>query len=77
MLLRPDPVAHELVAYSVGSSQVEVMLGGNMAILDQCLMEVSIEAQFYSIHILKLRNISHGDLLLPVARRCVTLSHCC
>ena len=68
VLLRPNPPSDELVAHRVRCGLVEVVAGGYVAVLHDCLMEVTIERRLDSCHVLQLRDIAHGDLFLSVAR---------
>ena len=38
-----------------------------MAVLDDGLVEVAVERRLDSCHVLQLRDVAHGDLLLAVA----------
>lgn len=67
VLLRPYPLAHQVVANRVGHGLVEVVVGGYVAVLDEGMVEVAVEGPLDSCHVLQLRNVPHGDLLLSVA----------
>ena len=67
MLLRPYPLAHELVAHRVGRGLVEVAGGGDVTVLDDGVVEVAVEGRLDSCHVLQLRDVAHGDLLLAIA----------
>ena len=68
MLLGSNPATNELVANGVGRRPVEIILCGNMAVLDEGVVEVAVEGSFHGGHVFQLRQVPHGDLLLAVAR---------
>ena len=45
MLLSPDPPADKMVPHGVCRSLVEVQLGGDMAVLDQSVVKMAVEAR--------------------------------
>ena len=67
MLLRADPLPHELIAHSVRRGPVEVVGGGDVAVFDDGLVQVAVERRLDSCHVFQLRNVAHGDLLLAIA----------
>ena len=68
MLLCPDPLAHKVVPNGVSRGLVEVQLRCDVAVLDQGVVEVAVEAALDGGDVLQLRQTPHGDLLLTVAR---------
>ena len=71
VLLRADPAAHQVVAHRV-SQREEVVAGrGHIAVLDQCEVQVPIEALPHLGHVSQPRNAAHTDLLplLAVSQR--------
>ena len=68
MLLGSNPAPHEFVANGVGRRLVEIVPCGNMAVLDEGVVEVAVKGGLHGGHIFQLRKVPHGDLLLAVAR---------
>ena len=66
VLLRTNPSPHQLVAHGVSRGLVEVVGGGDVAVLDDGLVQVAVERRLDSCHVFQLRNVAHGDLLLAV-----------
>lgn len=67
MLLRPDPFPDQVVPHGVCRGLVEVKLGGYVAVLDQGVMQVAVEARLDRGHVFQLGKVPHRDLLLAVA----------
>lgn len=66
MLLCSNPSSDQLVTHSVGCGHVEVTVGSDMAVFDDGVVQVAIEPSLDSCHVLQLRKVAHGDLLLAI-----------
>lgn len=67
VLLSAKPSPDQLVAHGVGRGLEEVMLGGYVPVLDDGVVQVPIEGALYRGHVLQLRDVAHGNLLLAIA----------
>ena len=68
MLLCSYPSSYDPVANGVRSGLVEVARSGDVAVLDDGMVEMAVEGRLDSCHVLHLREVPHGDLLLAVPR---------
>jgi hypothetical protein len=62
VLLGPNPSRHEIVFDRMGQSKVIVPRRGNIAVLNQRVVQVSVERLLYVSHIFHLSNTSYADL---------------
>ena len=67
LLLCPDPLADEVVSHGVSRGLVKVQLGSDVAVLDQRMVKMAVEASLDRSNVFQLRKTPHGDLLLAVA----------
>ena len=72
VLLCPDPFPDQVVPHGVRGGLVEVELGGYVAVFDQGVVQVPVEASPHGGHVFQLGKMPHRDLLLAVtwALRC-------
>lgn len=72
VLLRPDPFPDQMVPHGVCRGLVEVELGGYVAVFDQGVVQVPVEASPDGGHVFQLGKMPHRDLLLAItwALRC-------
>ena len=74
--LRANPLPDEFITHGVGRGPVEVVGGGHVAVLHDGVVEVAVEGRFHRGYVFQLGDISHGNLLLAVARALGSSSHC-
>lgn len=67
MLLCPDPFADQFVPHCVCRGLVEVQFGSDVAVLDQRVVEMAVEARLDRVDVLQLGQTPHGDLFLAIA----------
>lgn len=67
MLLRPNPFPDQVVPHGVRRGLVKVELGGYVAVLDQGVVQVTVEARLDGGHVFQLGKAPHRNLLLAVA----------
>ena len=66
VLLGPDPPGREMVLHGRGQGHVVVAGGGDVAVLDQGVVEVPVEARLHVRDVLDGGQGLHRDLLLAV-----------
>ena len=75
VLLGADPSADEVISHGVCQRQVVVAVGGDIAVLDDRVVDVPTERLLHVRHVLDERDATHGDLLAPVLVRLRLGSH--
>lgn len=74
VLLRADPAPHQVVAHCVRQREEVVARGGHITVLDQCEMQVSVEALLQLGHVLHAHDAADADLP-PLLLVCQGLGH--
>jgi len=69
VLLRTNPPADEVVSHGVRQSQIVIPISGDIAILDDRVVDVATERLLHVGHVLDQRYSTDTDLFAPVLIR--------
>lgn len=66
VLLGPDPPADQVVPHGVGKSKIVIPSGGDISVLDQRKVQVSVKILLQLRNVFDARQASHRDLFSSV-----------